>query len=154
MLACVHGHVWSSTYNFTNIVCYMSSLHLLIYMLVCMGGYTACVYGGAQHVLYGGYITCVYGGTQHVCMGTSQHVCMGTSQHVCMQVYTACVYGDAQNVCMGVYTACVYGDIHSMAHSCKSEDHLWELFISFYHMRFGDGIHVVRSGLMLGTFTC
>lgn len=107
-------------------------------MLVCMGGYTACVYGGAQHVLYGGYITCVYGGTQHVCMGTSQHVCMGTSQHVCMQVYTACVYGD----------------IHSMAHSCKSEDHLWELFISFYHMRFGDGIHVVRSGLMLGTFTC
>lgn len=70
-----------------------------------MGGCTACVYGGAQHVLYGGYITCVYGSAQHVCMGHAQHVCMGTSQHVCMQVYTACVYGDAQHVCMGTYIA-------------------------------------------------
>lgn len=144
MLVCVHGRVWSSIYNFTNIVCYMSSLHLLIYMLVCMGGYTACVYGGAQYVYMGVHSMCVWGicnmclwGAQHVCMGHAQHVCMGASQHVCMQVYTACVYGDAQHLCMGVHTACVYGDIHSMAHSCKSEDHLWELFISFYHMCFG-----------------
>lgn len=87
VLVCVHGHVWSSIYNFTNIVCYMSSLHLRIYV---------CVYGRVHIMCVWGCTACVYGGVQHVCMeGRAWHT--HASQRItcgsCLSPSTTWVWG-------------------------------------------------------------
>lgn len=57
------------------------------------------------------------------------------------------------SLCLLMY-ACVYWRVHSVTHSWKSEDCSQELFFSFHHVGSGDGIHVVRSGVVASAFIC